>query len=142
LTEDYFDFDLYDIPEDGVVLDFDEYSSDNLVVLYKEDFENQKELFEKIFLAVGLKIDKNLVILKLEKGQHINLGTAIPSQTKQVICFGIAQSNLGINAKFKAYQQYKTESFAIMLSHSLTKLSDSKDHKKALWESLKSIYGQ
>jgi len=140
LNEDYYDFDIYDIPEAGIVLDSSEFLKENLVVIYAEDYSTYEDLFKKIFTATGLNLAEDLGIIQLDKGQQVNLGKAVTDKTKQLISFGIAPANLGINAKFRAYISYQTESFAILLSHSLKKLTESKDHKKALWEALKSIY--
>jgi len=142
LNEDYFDFDLYNIPEDGNVIQQEEILAENVVVLYKEDYQLQQALLEKIFQAVGIDLTKRLSIVQLDKGQQINLSKILTPKTKQVVSFGIAQSKLGINATFKAYLRYKTDTFSILLSHSLKKLAESKEHKKALWEALKKIYAQ
>ncbi len=140
MTEDYYDFDIYDIPEAGIVLDSNDILKENIVVIYAEDYTVHQALFEKIFTATGLNLTEDLGIIQIEKGQHVNLGRAVSEKTKRLISFGIAPANLGINAKFRAYRLYQTESFAILLSHSLKKLTESKEHKKALWEALKSIY--
>lgn len=139
MKEDYFDFDLYNIPVTKSFENF-EVSADNLVVIYKEDYATNKELIHKIFGAVKLEFGADIDLLQLEKGESANLGKLIGQKSIKVISFGIGQDKLGINAKFKAYRMYSTESFNLLLSHSLKKLAESKEHKKALWNALQAYY--
>jgi len=140
LTEDYFDFDLYEIPISTEVGDTEAGVSDNMVFIYREDFTAHEGLFGKIFAAAGLDQGRNLHVIQLNKGEHINIGSKVSATTKQIIAFGIAPDKLGLNAKFRGYHNYTTETFKLLLSHSLKKLQESKEHKKALWEVLKAIY--
>jgi len=139
LDQAYFDYDLYSIPEELSLSDIS-FTAPNVILTYSDDYEANSELLLKILGAVGLDMSKDVDHIQLEKGKQINISKAVSTNTRQIIAFGIAQDKLGINAKFRAYSQYPTETYNILLSHSLKKLTESKDHKKALWESLKTIY--
>ncbi len=139
MKEEYFDFDLYNIPETKSIEDF-VLTADNVVVIYQEDYASHKELIHKIFSAAKLEFGTDINLLQLAKGESANLGKLITQKGVKVISFGIGQDKLGINAKFKAYRMYSTETFKILLSHSLKKLAESQEHKKALWTALQAHY--
>lgn len=140
MKEPFFDFPIYDIPQ------LDKSSDDRtdgdkiMVIVYKEDHEAHKDLLIKIFSAVGQDLTAGSGVIVLEKGNQINIQKLSLYGTERVISFGIAPRKMGLNATFKAYQIYTTESFDLMLSHSLAQLSEEVARKKALWEALQKMF--
>ncbi len=136
LKEAFFDFDFYKIADHSETNAREDSTSSVLVFVYEQDYETQKELLGKIIAAIGLQADsfKGLVLLK--KGEELNANELTTVSTSILVAFGIAPSKLGFNAAFKAYRTYRSESYSILLSHSLQKLSTSKEHKMALWSEL------
>ena len=140
MSNQFFEFDNYIIPSDGIPVNEARQQSESLVLIYKEDYDTFSELCHKIFSAVGLELNGYPGLILLEKGTEINIAKHSSEHTKYVISFGIAPTKLGLNGKFNAYRIYQTATFKLMMSHSLNKLSESKERKKALWESLKLQY--
>lgn len=140
MNNHFLDFDKYDIPEGGLAVVPERQSAENLVVIYQEDYNQHADLCHKIFGAVGINLEGYDGLVLMDKGVEINIAKHASAASKKVISFGIAPKKLGLNAKFTGYRIYQTDTFQLLLSHSLKQLSDNKERKKALWESLKLLY--
>ncbi len=135
-----FDIDLFNIPKDNLDFETDRSLSDYLIILYKDDYEMHQGLIEKIFSAVKLDLNQYAGLVILERGEEINVSRHTSDNTKFVIAFGIAPIKIGLNGRFTGYTIYPTESFSLLLSHSLAQLSENKEKKKALWGSLQKAF--
>jgi len=136
-----FDIDLFNIPKDNLGFESERSLSEYIIILYKDDYDMHQDLVQKIFSAVNLDLNKYSGLVILERGEEINVSRHTSNNTKFVIAFGIAPIKLGLNGRFTGYTIYPTESFSLLLSHSLAQLSENKEKKKALWGSLRQAFG-
>ena len=136
----FFDKEIFIIPEaEDSSIEFSE-SSDMLIVCNTEDLEKNKQLLTNILNAISRKENENVDIHCLDNEETLNLAKSLNKQIKYVICFGLKPKNISMNAGFRANKFYQTESFSIMLSHSLGQLESEKKYKKALWEALQNAF--
>jgi len=140
LREQFYDFDIYDIPEAAdSKIKFNE--EQNLLVLAKsDDLKLHKDLLIKILSAIGYQDKQNAKILSIESETSINISRLISKQITHVICFGLMPKDIGFNASFRPNTFYKTENFSLLLSYNLEKLGTSIDNKKALWAALQTAF--
>lgn len=136
MREQFYDFDIYDIPEP-----FDsklELSSEqNLLVLSRvQDLNQHKDLLIKILSAIDYTDQENAMIAGLDSEVSINISKTVSDKITHVICFGLMPKDVGFNASFRPNTFYKTEKFSVLLSYNLEKLGTSVDNKKALWAAL------
>ena len=136
-----FNIDTFNIPEsEETHLIGDRLTSSIIVLSNKEDYENQSELLHKIFKAINIDIENDVLLLLLEEGLSCPLHQYVTHTTDYVMSFGLGIKALCLNAKFVANHFYKTESYSVMLTHSLTKLSTDNQKKKALWTALQKVF--
>lgn len=141
LKEPFFDFAYYDIPDQAAQV-ADTSNRSILVVLKEEDYNAQETLLLKILSAVGVDADKDVLFVKLKDGDYGPISHYDHPALNKVIAFGLKPTELGYNASFKGYRFYKTESYSLLLSHSLVALADSQEKKKALWEALQKAFAK
>lgn len=137
MNSDFIDFQFYDIPAvaDSGVQD----PKSIIIVLRKSDHSQHEALLLKILSAIKLDVPTQVSFIPLEDQQAYNTGV-LPKTVKQVIAFGLKPSDLGFNSAFKGYRFYQTETFSILFSHTLAKLSAEQAKKKQLWAALKSEF--
>lgn len=136
MKEEFFDFDLYEIPKPTVRISEGSLKDAVIIFVYNDDYEAHKGLLDKIIAAMGLDANSFNSIVKLNKGEELNVSALSNELTQYLISFGISPTKLGFNASFKAYKTYQSETFRVLLSHSLQKLTGSKELKVALWGEL------
>lgn len=140
MDSSFFNFQSYHIPEDAITAIDSNTTLEVMVIVYQSDLEKHSALLYKIFSAVGINLENHPGLLELEKGQQTNAQRHSSTDTKQVISFGISPSNLGLNGVFSGYNIYQTETFKLLLSHSLAQLAEKKERKKALWDALQQMF--
>jgi len=140
LEKAFFDFELYDIPEDSRMSDKSSSDDSVVIIVNKDDYQAQKELLHKIFSAVGLELEGYNGLHIIDKGSYINITEIAGRVGTKVICFGTSPKNLGLNSSFKGYRIYNTETYQVLLSHSLAQLAVKKERKKALWDALQGLF--
>lgn len=137
MHSEFKDFVSYDIPQ------VTDESLDNylpVVILLREaDYATHESLLLKILGAMDLDVSKQVSFIKLSPKGFFNTGK-LPKTTEHILAFGLKPSDLGFNSAFKGYRFYKTETFSILFSHPLAKLSAEKQKKKSLWEALQSEF--
>jgi len=140
LREQFYDFDIYDIPE-AINANLELNSEQNLLVLAKaQDLSQHKDLLVKILSAIGYTDGQNAKITSLEPDQSINVSNNVSENITHVICFGLMPKDIGFNASFRPNSFYQTEKFSVLLSYNLEKLGTSVDNKKALWAALQTAF--
>lgn len=137
---EFFDFEIFDLEEsEDHVINGPE-NADIMLVIEESDFEVHKSLISNIMGAIKYDLDKEIRVCLLCQAQKLNLARTIVSDSVKVIVFGISPKQVSMNASFKAYHLYPTESFKIMFSHSLEALNANKTYKKALWTELQNSF--
>lgn len=111
-----------------------------LVLVRSKDYEAQKQLLDNILKAVALTPGENAALHLLDEKESVNVAEITPVNIKKVICFGLKPREISMNAGFHANHFYKTESFSILLTHSLTQLDGNTRFKKALWGALQEAF--
>lgn len=140
MTELFYDFDLYSIPEADDPLIVQHPEQNLLVVAFEDDFNEHNELLFKILSAIGYEKDKNAMIYCLQSEQNTNLSRIVPNEISYILCFGLMPKHIGFNASFRPNTFYKTENFSVLLSYNLEKLGTSVENKRALWAALQSQF--
>jgi len=140
LREQFYDFDIYDIPE-AIDSNLQLNSKQNLLVLArKQDLMQYKDLLVKILSAIGYTDGQNALITSLESEDSINISKSVPENVTNIICFGLMPKDICFNASFRPNSFYQTERFSVLLSYNLEKLATSVDNKKALWAALQTEF--
>jgi len=111
-----------------------------LVLARRKDYDSQKQLLDNILKAVSLTPGENTVLHLMEDDENINIAKLTPDSVSKVICFGLKPREISMNAGFRANHFYKTESFSILLTHSLDQLDGNTRFKKALWAALQESF--
>ncbi len=109
------------------------------IVVNSVEYGAHQVLLEKIIKATGKNMSQDVLLITPEENQIINLTEQIPTHVQQVICFGVSPKSLGLNAAFRANQNYKTETYSIVLTYGLSELHDNVTKKKALWSTLQKL---
>ena len=133
---EFFDFEIFDLDESSEISLSGPENASVSVVLKEDDYEAHQELLKGILTAIQYDLNTDVQVCLLRQAQNVNLSRIIKHQNQKVIVFGINPKRISMNASFKAYHLYRTETFQIMLSHSLESLSTNKSYKKALWNEL------
>ena len=123
LKEAFFDFDFYKIADSSETNTREVSTTSVLIFVYEQDYEAHKDLLGKIIAAIGLEPNSFEGVVVMKKGEQLNANDLTTESTSILVAFGIAPSKLGFNAAFKAYRTYRSETYSILLSHSLQKLS-------------------
>ena len=139
MNSQFFDFDHYTIPTSQNVVNTDE-GTVLLAVINEDDLIKHYTLLNKILKAVGLDPEKHVKTIKLKVGESMKVSHHESDQLKYVLGFGIKPPGLGLNASFRGYRFYQTETFSILFSHSLESLSTSNERKKALWGAMQAEF--
>ena len=141
MVDTILNIDTFDIPEsEDIHKAGDRDTATTIVVLNKKDYETHNALLHKIFKAINIDIENDVLLLQLEEGMSCPLNQYVTDATEYVMSFGLGIKALCLNAKFIANSFYKTESYSVMLTHSLTKLSTDNQNKKALWTALQKVF--
>lgn len=140
MTETFYDFELYDIPEVEMSLKIENAKQNLLVVARQDDFSKHNGLLFKILSAIGYEKDANAMIHCLSDAESINLSRSVPSEINYILCFGLMPKDIGFNASFRPNTFYKTDNFSVLLSYNLEKLGTSVDNKRMLWAALQSQF--
>ncbi|MBT8233599.1 MAG: hypothetical protein HKO66_16010 [Saprospiraceae bacterium] len=136
MREQFYNFDIYDIPESNAFLEGITEKATLLVCGNKDDLDNNIDLITKILAAIDFKIGETAFLEKLTDDQGINLSKVTPHHVDHVLCFGLMPKDIGFNASFKPNHFYKTENFSLLLSYSLSDIASNNKNKKALWGAL------
>lgn len=140
MNSDFFDNEIFIIPEDNKMpLNLDD-KIEMVVVCKDDDYTENESLIINILKAISFDLNTNASLLKLEDQELVHLSRRLPGHLNYVICFGLKPKEIGFNAGFRANRFYKTETFSILLTHSLAQLTESKKHKMALWNALQSTF--
>jgi DNA polymerase III psi subunit len=141
MVDTIYNLDTFDIPEIEKPQNIGNIDTASIIViLHKDDYNIQKQLLHKILKAINVDVDKDVLFLLLEEGASCPLYQYANDNTQYVMSFGLGIKALGLNAKFVANHFYNTETYAVMLTHSLTKLSMDNQKKKALWSALQNVF--
>lgn len=110
------------------------------IILKAEDHQVHKDLLINILKAIKIDVEQDVVFFLLGEGESFHIASAIQDNVKYVMCFGLGIKDIGMHASFQANTFYPTETFTIMLTHSLSKLDADKLKKKNLWSALQSTF--
>jgi|GEM_PF-603712 len=110
------------------------------IILRSEDHELHNPLLHNILKAIQIDVEKDVLFFLIQKGQSVHISTQIKEGIEQVMCFGLGIKDIGMHASFQANTFYPTESYKIMLTHSLAKLDADKMKKKHLWTALQNNF--
>lgn len=132
---------IYSIPERKVA-DIDLTDGKKLLVLLRtSDYEAHADLLHNILKAIAFTKDENAIIYTMnDEEESVALAQLAIPPIEAVICFGLKPKEISMNAGFRANKFYQTETFRILLSHSLEQLEGNKKFKMALWTALQEAF--
>lgn len=132
----FIDTEVFLIPEGDKRDGLADTKSDMLVLCHESDYNAHSALLVNILKAVGYQENDNAQIIKLDEDEQLSLAPLASECVSRVMCFGLKPRQISMNAGFHANQFYHTESFSILLTHSLAQLDSQTKFKKALWTAL------
>ncbi len=113
-----------------------------VIVLVNELNATDIELLGKILGAVKLDL-QSVDIVELDKNLSVNLSQIFSQKSvNQFITFGIDLSKVDIDMKLTPYQITEKQGVKFIFSDSLTDIQNDIPKKKALWGSLKEMFGE
>ncbi|NNF21188.1 MAG: hypothetical protein HKN67_04545 [Saprospiraceae bacterium] len=140
MNSEFFDFEVFQLHQNNQYTTEKCENATVSVVSYKSDYENHDVLIKNICAAIERPIGQDTNVLTLESDADFNLTSSLDQSVKWVLVFGVNPARLGLNASFKAYHFYPTESYNILFAHSLQKLDGHKPYKAALWGVLQNTF--
>ncbi len=113
-----------------------------VIVLVNELNATDIELLGKILGTVKLDL-QSVDIIELDKNLSVNLSQIFTQKSvNQFITFGIDLSKVDIDMKLTPYQITEKQGVKFIFSDSLTDIQNDIPKKKALWGSLKEMFGE
>ncbi|MFT4758214.1 MAG: hypothetical protein ACI9XO_001354 [Paraglaciecola sp.] len=115
-----------------------------LVVFVDESRPELLPFLEKILKAVQYDLNQDAQVLKITNKTVFSLMTLnnhANDSIKQVIFFGQTQKQVGLNLNVQKYQHLAVAGKNILFADDLAVIHDDANLKKALWESLKAMFG-
>jgi len=108
-------------------------------LLHKVDFTTNQALYQKIAQAIQHgSMDEHLRVVLEENAQGLRL-SHLPLETcKLIICFGMEASDLGLPLHLQKNKLYKTESYSVLITDSLSEMVADTAKKKAFWSAMQS----
>lgn len=140
MNSEFFDFKVYQVPQSDKFESILCENAETAVIVYKADYEVNQMLLSKICTAVDKPVGEVSSAYILEQESDMNLTSVLAESVKWVLVFGINPARLGLNASFKAYYFYPTETYNILFAHSLQKLEEHLPYKKSLWSVLQKTF--
>ncbi len=99
----------------------------------------EMDTLQKIIAAIGYDLGKDVILLENQVVSSIGLHKQY--QVKAVISFGVPLSSLGINIDAELYEPVKIREINILKAEDLSLITQDKNKKLLLWNSLKQMFG-
>ena len=98
-------------------------------------------LLSKILSAVQYNVEEDCHLITLPKNSSISILNFIKKNNiKHLIIFGISPISLGFSMNMIAYKPLKINNTRMIFAHGLTKIDKNQEFKRALWNSLKTMF--
>lgn len=126
-------------PIENVILGLNESNLKSLIiVLDKKDLTNETEsLLSDILKAVNVKHPEQTLLLDASKFKQLRILEVLKKTNIQnMLAFGLLPTQLGLNISDKQYDSIEVMNYKFLFSEPLNILSDNKNSKKLLWNSL------
>lgn len=138
LNNNFFDFQLFQVPDVRENSVESEGSYALVVFVQSTEYdENGKTLVSKIIQSINIDVSAAMII-KVEPNETLQLSEIMETtQTKKAISFGIETGRLMLNTATSSPSLLKFENYSMILTESLSTLTNVQDHKKKLWNLLK-----
>lgn len=141
MVDTIFNIDTFDIPtQDDTTTRGDRNTAFICIILRQNDYGEHQDLLNNILKAIKIDVDNDVMLILLDEDEACPLHNHITKKTKYVLSFGLGIKDIGLNASFVANHFYQSESYAIMLTHSLAKLNSDTQKKKSLWGALQNTF--
>ena len=141
MVDTIFNIDTYNVPpEVDTTTRGDRNTAYMCIILRHSDYGEHQDLLNNILKAIKIDVDKDVMLLLLDEAEACPLHNHVTKKTKYVLSFGLGIKDIGLNASFVANYFYQTETYAVMLTHGLSKLNSDTSKKKALWSTLQKTF--
>ena len=116
-------------------------NTSTIVLCRSEDLtESNKELLSKILQAVGETIN-SVDIISINKNGQNHLNSILNNHSLRVLLsFEVNLNSNGLNLHQRLYHIIRMSELSLLISESLTKLSNDKVAKMKLWKELQKLY--
>ena len=111
-------------------------------IVHQTDYAAHNELIEKIIGAVGLDLENDILMCKIE-GDKVRImpsSIAKESPTDHFFTFGFDQHELYMQTDLILHQPFVSENYILHASFALEELANDVGKKKTLWGYLKQIF--
>ena len=139
----FLDFDFYQTNTKAEVVLFGENKKQMLIIIEDENEQNDANIdfLEKIITAIKYDFKQDCTYFLLPKKEKISI-TALVSkhQIKDLLVFGINNTQLGIYANQKKYQPFYIQQVTYIFADNLSEIQAQKELKGALWDALKKVF--
>jgi DNA polymerase III psi subunit len=104
--------------------------------------EENKTLLAKILKAVGETLETVQFVSVDQNGQHHLNQIIVDGHTRVLLSFEVNLNNNGLNIHQRLYHIIMIGELSILISESLTTLTQKKEAKMKLWTELQKLYPQ
>jgi len=145
MGDSFFDFKKYNIPE----MDLNQVAtiegnpkSDLLIILKKSQYTSEEQAFLKKVISATKRQLADSLLYSLPDNLIIRCAQ-IPNfdSYQYILVTGIVPKEISINATLSMYEPKIINNQSFLFTPSLMTISEDKQHKKVLWEALKSLFG-
>ena len=110
----------------------------NFLIVIPKDCAHM-DFILKILSAINISDISKIQVLTLDENDSISLFPYLKERKIQrLICFGIPSNRLGIHVDYHLYRPIKFQEKEMIFTADLAILQKHSDHKKLLWNALKS----
>ncbi len=139
----FLDFDFYQTDTTADLLLLGENKKLMLIVISDENELNDANIIflEKIIAAIKYDFKQDTAYFFLHKEDKISITELISKQQiKDLLVFGINNTQLGIYANQKKYQPFYIQQVTYIFADNLSEIQAQKELKGALWDALKKVF--
>ena len=142
MTPDFLDFKVIDIADPSEVLQKCSGNSERGVFIgYLEKDRALKPFLEKIFSAVHLDIQKEVLVLEKTPDLPVSFSRlSFPKPIQKALLFGIPPSEIGLQINSTPYQPISFLNTQFLFADDLEIIHKSQPLKKQLWEALQQMF--
>ena len=109
-----------------------------MVLLGQEDFNEHRQLLEKILAAVDYDLAEDAIVVLLKPGEKLAIRN-FGQEVHHLLLFGLKPSEAGLSITNKR-RLVRLEQLLVVRAPSLGTIATNTDEKRKLWEILKSIF--
>jgi hypothetical protein len=143
LKNTFLDFDFYQTNTNTDFTLLGNHKKQMLIVIVDEAEQNDANIafLEKIIAAIKYDFKQDTAYFFLQKEEKLTISDVVSRhQIKDLLVFGINNTQLGIYANQKKYQPFYIQQVTYIFADNLSEIQAQKELKGALWDALKKVF--